>query len=178
MPLQAALLRGINVGSARRISMPELREALAAAGLAGARTYVQSGNIVLSSKLAPEQLAERIETVLTDKFGFDDVPVVVRTEDQLARIVKLDPLRAIVTADKLYQVSFLSGPPPPGLAERLAEAVQEPEAFVLDGREVYSWHPGGSQNSKLLRLLADRRLGIDATARNWRTVTTLYEMCG
>ena len=176
MPLQAALLRGINVGSARRISMPDLRDALAAAGLPGARTYVQSGNIVMASELSADRLAAAIDTVLAGKFGLSDVPVVIRTEDELARIVKLDPLRAVATADKLYQVSFLSEAPPSALAARLADAMSEPEQFVIDGREIYSWHPRGSQNSKLWRLLADRRLGVTATARNWTTVRTLLEM--
>ena len=47
------LLRGINLGSSRRVSMPELRAALADAGYDDVRTYVQSGNVVLGTDEAP-----------------------------------------------------------------------------------------------------------------------------
>jgi uncharacterized protein (DUF1697 family) len=50
-----------------------------------------------------------------------------------------------------------------------------PEQFVLEGRELYAWHPGGVQRSKLNKLLA-QRLGLTATARNWNTVTTLLAL--
>jgi uncharacterized protein (DUF1697 family) len=176
VPLQAALLRGINVGSARRIAMTQLRTELTNAGFEDVRTYAQSGNILLRSELAPDELATAIETLLTARFGFDDVPVVVRERDELRAIVKLDPLRPLVTADKLYQVSFLDREVPDELAERLNAALVEPEAMFVKGREIYTWHPGGSQNSKLWRLIADRKLGVTATARNWKTVTTLLGM--
>ena len=55
---RVALLRGINLGSTRRIPMPELRELFARAGFDDARTYVQSGNVVFSSD-APTVEPER-----------------------------------------------------------------------------------------------------------------------
>ena len=48
------LLRGINLGASRRVSMPELRAALADAGYEDVRTYVQSGNVVLGTEEAPD----------------------------------------------------------------------------------------------------------------------------
>ena len=46
---------------------------------------------------------------------------------------------------------------------------------MIEGREVYAWHPGGVQRSKVNKLLA-QRLGVTATARNWNTVTKLLEL--
>jgi uncharacterized protein (DUF1697 family) len=175
---QAALLRGINVGSHRRISMPALRDELARAGLAEVQTYVQSGNLVLDMDLSEAELAAAIEAVLSDSFGFADVPVIVRGRDELARIVGLDPLRAIVTEDKRYQVCFLSAAPAPKAVAELRRVDAAPEALHVDGREIYTWHPEGIQRSKLTPLLSDRRLGVTVTARNWRTVIALLEMMG
>jgi len=49
MSKRILLLRGINIGPNRRVAMPKLREALAAAGMKDVETYVQSGNVVVSS---------------------------------------------------------------------------------------------------------------------------------
>jgi len=172
------MLRGINVGSARRVGMPELRDALAEAGLAGARTYVQSGNIVVDTKLSPARFASAVEAVLQDPFELDDVPVIVRTRDQLERIVELDPLRDRATDDRLYQVSFLSDELSADVEALLMSQDHDPEALVIDGRELYSWHPGGVHSSKLARQLTDRKLGAVVTARNWKTVTALLALTG
>jgi uncharacterized protein (DUF1697 family) len=77
------LLRGINLGPNRRVAMPRLREVLEQAGFEDVRTYVQSGNIVLSSGDPSDAVAATCERVIAEEFGFD-VPVVVRTRDELA----------------------------------------------------------------------------------------------
>jgi uncharacterized protein (DUF1697 family) len=176
MPVQVAMLRGINVGRARRIAMPALRDALAEAGLPGARTYVQSGNVLIDSRLSPTSLATEVEAVLAGRFGFDDVPVLVRTRAELRSIVTLDPLRALVTEDKRYQVGFMSGELSADVEARLMSEELAPEAMFIDGREIYTWHPDGVHNSKLAKLLVDRKLGVTLTARNWTTVTTLLTL--
>jgi uncharacterized protein (DUF1697 family) len=173
-----ALLRGINVGGHRRIPMPDLRELLGSLGYEEVQTYVQSGNIVLRTELSPDQLGPALEGALAERFGFDDIPVIVRTHDELERIVALNPLGAIATEPKRHQVSFLSAAPAPEVVARLAEADVAPEALVIDGREIYTWHPDGIQRSKVASLLAEKRLGVISTARNWTTVCTLLRMAG
>jgi uncharacterized protein (DUF1697 family) len=169
------LLRGINLGPNRRVPMPELRELLSDAGFEDVRTYVQSGNIVLESKLSAPKVQARCQELISERFGFD-VPVVVRTRAQLAKVVKRDPLGEVVENPKRYQVSFLSARLDPKLVGRLNELAAESERFVADGRELYAWHPDGVARSKLWNELAGQRLGVTATARNWTTVTTLLEM--
>ena len=62
------------------------------------------------------------------------------------------------------------------LLAELAELAVAPERLVAIGRELYAWHPRGVARSKLWTRLADRRLGVPATARNWTTVTKLLEL--
>src|SRR5438093_552712 len=50
---QIVLLRGVNIGARNRIAMPKLRETLQAAGFADVATYLQSGNVVLTSDASP-----------------------------------------------------------------------------------------------------------------------------
>ncbi|MBV9839693.1 MAG: DUF1697 domain-containing protein, partial [Solirubrobacterales bacterium] len=104
---QVLLLRGINLGSTRRVAMPALRELLSDAGFDDVRTYVQSGNVVLSSDASPAQLARESERLIGERFGFE-VDVVVRTRDELAEVVRLNPLGEVAVNPKRYQVSFLS----------------------------------------------------------------------
>lgn len=171
MATHIVLLRGINLGSANRISMAPLREALTQAGFENVRTYVQSGNIVLDTD-APDP-AGRVETLLGERFDLR-VPVVSRSRDEIAAVVALNPLGHVATEPKRYQVSFLPAEPEPAVVEKVAALAADGEAVAAHGRELYAWHPNGVARSKLALGLADKKLG--ATARNWTTVTTLLEM--
>jgi uncharacterized protein (DUF1697 family) len=172
---QIVLLRGINLGPNRRVPMAELRALFADAGYGTVRTYVQSGNIVLDSDSEPAQLERETAELISERFGFD-VPVVVRTRDELAAVVARNPLRELVTEPRRYQVSFLSEPLGADTVKGLNGAVVEPEALFVDSREIYAWHPEGVARSKLWNTLAGTGLGVTATARNWTTVCTLLEM--
>ena len=174
MTAQIALLRGINVGAHNRIPMADLRALLAELGYPDARTLVQSGNIVLSADLSPDDLAAELERAITERFGVQ-TPVVVRTREELAAVVALDPLGDVAQEHKLYQVSFLSAEPDSEAVAKMAQDDFAPELFVHVGREIYAWHPRGIHNSRLARMLSDKRLGVVATARNWKTTTKLLE---
>jgi uncharacterized protein (DUF1697 family) len=171
------LLRGINLGSRNRVAMPKLREVLEDAGFEDVATYVQSGNVVLSSGRKNEDVVRECERLIEEHFGLE-IAVVARTRAQLAKVVERNPLGDVATNPKLYQVSFLAGRAPSGLRARLEGVRAEQESFAIHGREIYAWHPAGVARSKLWALLAGRDLGVTATARNWTTVTKLLELAG
>lgn len=169
------LLRGINLGPRNRVAMPALRELLAGAGFANVRTYVQSGNVVLETRRTPAAAAQACEELIAAELGLD-IAVVARTRDELAEVVRRDPLGDVADNPKGYQVSFLESELDPEVAERLGGLAAGGERMQLIGREIYAWHPGGVARSKLWAGLAGKGLGVKATARNWTTVTTLLEM--
>jgi uncharacterized protein (DUF1697 family) len=175
VPKQVVLLRGINIGPRNRIAMPKLREVLEGAGFEDVATYVQSGNVVLSSSKKSDAVARECERLIGEHFGLE-IDVVTRTRAQLAKVTERDPLGKVATNPKRYQVSFLAGRPPSGLRAKLERAKAEQEAFAIHGREIYAWHPEGVARSKLWALLAGKDLGVTATARNWTTVTKLLEL--
>ena len=177
MARQIALLRGINLGPRNRVSMPELRELLTGLGYGDVRTLLQSGNVVVDSDAPPDHLAGELEKAISSGLGVQSA-VVVRTRDELADVIARDPFGNLVTDPKRHQVTFLAEEPGPGLAERAEEVALPSERVVVDGREIYAWHPDGLARSKLAALLADKRLGVTATARNWNTVTKLFELAG
>ena len=155
--------------------MPELRAMLAAGGFADPRTYLQSGNVVLRSDAAPEVVASECERLVAAAFGLR-IDVVARTRDELAEVVRRDPLAGVASDPKRCQVSFLAHDLDPAVIGKLSSATVEPERFVVLGREIYAWHPDGIAQSRLWNLLAGQGLGVKATARNWTTVTTLLAM--
>ena len=169
------LLRGINVGAHNRISMPELRVALERAGFAHARTYMQSGNVVVSSDAPADELAARARRALAGGFGLD-VDVIVRTRDELAEVIARNPLGEVAVDPKRYQVSFLERELDAAVVRELSALAAASERFVAIGRELYAWHPDGVARSRLWARLAGRQLGVSATARNWTTVTNLLAM--
>jgi uncharacterized protein (DUF1697 family) len=172
------LLRGINLGSTNRVAMTALRQALEAAGYENVRTYVQSGNIVLDSTASPDAIADAIRALIAEQFGLE-IAVVARTRDELAEVVRRNPLADVATEPKRYQVSFLSAPPDPEVTGKLEALAAGSERVAVIEREVYAWHPEGVARSKLWNGLAAKGglgSGVTATARNWKTVTTLLEM--
>jgi uncharacterized protein (DUF1697 family) len=172
---QVLFLRGINLGSHKRISMPELRAVLDEAGFESVRTYVQSGNVVLSSGAPPDELGRECEALLAKQFGFD-VDIVVRTRDELAEIVRLNPLGEIALEPKRYQVTVLEHELDEEIATTLASLEVAPERLVYAGRELYTWHPDGIGRSRLWARVGGKRLGVVGTARNWTTVENLLAM--
>ena len=155
--------------------MPELRRLLTNAGFEDVRTYLQSGNVILSSDASPTQLARKCKRQIADGFGLD-VEVVVRTRNELARIVRRNPLAKVAVNPKRYQVTFLAAKLGAKALRELAELATEQEELVASGRELYAWHPDGVARSKLWARLASRDLGVAATSRNWTTVTKLLEL--
>ncbi len=175
MTRHIVLLRAVNIVRANRVPMPQLRAALEADGFGDVKTYVQSGNIVLTSKASPERVAQRVHALIKKKFGHD-IAVVVRSHAELNEIVKRNPLGKVARNPKRHLVTFLSGELPAAVKKKLSEVAGPEERFAVSGRQIYSWHPEGVGRSPLWERLGAKSLGVNATSRNWSTVTTLLAM--
>jgi uncharacterized protein (DUF1697 family) len=172
---QIVLLRGVNLGPSRRLSMADLRALLTGLGYDDAVTHLQSGNVVLTTGRTSAKLKRELEQQIGAELGLE-TEVFVRTRDELADVIARDPLHAVADNPSRYLVSFLAGAPKAEVVRELAGRDLAPERVAFDGREIYSWHPNGIHDSKLARLLATPHLGVSATARNWNTVTKLLAL--
>ena len=175
MARHVVLLRGINIGSRNRVSMPKLREALEEAGFTNVQTYLQSGNVVLESRAKPETVRRKVEQLIEEQFGLE-IAVVVRTKAELAAVAKRNPHARVAKDPKRYQVTFLAKKLPARAVKELEQAAAPDEHVVVAGREVYAWHAAGVARSKLWSKLAGQGLGVTATSRNWTTVEALLEL--
>jgi uncharacterized protein (DUF1697 family) len=173
----ALLLRGVNVGRARRVGMADLRELLTGDGYENVGTHLRSGNVVLDAKGSAAALARAVEPAIEKRFGFP-VAVIVRSRAEMRRVVARDPLGDIADDGSRYFVAFLAAPANPPLEDTLGAVDLGDERYVVDGTELYAWCPGGITNSPLFAALGKARGGPATTVRNWNTVQKLTTMLG
>jgi len=170
-----ALLRGVNLGSRSRLAMADLRAVLEDLGATDVRTYLQSGNAVFRSDRKGADLATGIAGGIRRSVGLD-IAVMVRTEKQLRDLVAKNPFAGPKADPKTLHVTFLGAKPDAKRVRELRGGSFEPERFELVGRDVYLETPNGYGRAKLNNATLERRLGVAATTRNWRTATALAEL--
>jgi uncharacterized protein (DUF1697 family) len=177
--VHVALVRGINVGKNNRLPMATLREVIGDLGYTDVRTHLNSGNAVftVSGSQTPATVARKLEGTLLDETGLK-LRVVVRSAKELADVVARNPFAAEATDPARFLVAFLAEPVPAGRLRDVDADALAPERFNLARRELYLWLPGGLQNSPMMKVLTDQKLGVATTARNWNTVTKLLELAG
>ena len=169
------LLRAVNVGGRNSAPMARVRAAVERTGARDVRTYVQSGNVLFASSLRSEaKVVDAVATALATELGFA-VGVVVRSAAAIAAAVDANPFVGHDRDRARLAVMFLAGEPAPGVVAPGLQTVAS-EEYALVGRELYLHAPDGLGRSKLTTVLSERRLGVVATTRNWRTVTTLAAM--
>jgi uncharacterized protein (DUF1697 family) len=175
VPTWVALLRAVNLGARNKVSMPKLREVLTEAGFADVQTYVNSGNVVLGSTLrSPAKVGQQVHDLIAQHFDVD-TPVIMRTGAQLAAVLDWNPFPAAARErPKLVAVLHLSGEPEAAAVETfLAGDYQEVQVAHRGEEVVIDWVDSYGRPKVDTALT---KLGVHATARNWRTLTALVEM--
>lgn len=177
MATWVCLLRAVNIGAHNKVPMPALRKALEVDGFFDVRTHLQSGNVVLrSSHSNGQQVANRVTMLVQEEFGVD-APVVVRTPAELARAVTHNPFpEAGRERPNLLHVVFLAGTPDAQSVAALSGHQLARDSCRVDGDHLYVDYRNGVHNSRLTAPFLARLLGVDGTARNWRTVVALEEL--
>jgi uncharacterized protein (DUF1697 family) len=172
-----SMLRGVNVGSHKRMKMEALRSVCESLGLQNPQTYLQSGNVVFEARERDlASLAGRIENAIEQHFQFRS-DVIIRTLPELRSIIKRNPFAARTGIDpsKLV-VTFLARDCGKEAQQNLLDIKTDSEEIRVDGRELYIYFPGGMGRSKLSPALIEKKLKTTGTGRNWNTVTNLLAM--
>jgi len=167
-----ALMRGINVGRARRVAMADLRALVEDLGFGEVRTLLNSGNVVFSGPdAAAADIAARIEDALAARLGVV-ARVTVLSAAELAEAVAGNALAATTDNPSRQLVAFLADPADRPRLEPLEKRDWAREALVLGARVAYLWCPDGVIASRLAKAV-DGALGDAVTSRNWATVLKL-----
>jgi uncharacterized protein (DUF1697 family) len=168
-----ALLRGINVGRNKQLPMADLRQLLTELGYTDVRTHLRSGNAVFQAPGRTATVGRDIEAAIAERFGFE-VKVVLRTRAELAEVIAANTMPTIDGA-KLH-VAFLDTAPAAASVLDVDPAQYLPEQFQVGKRELYLWCANGVIESKIMKVLSEKRLQRVMTARNWNTVQKLLEL--
>ncbi|MGR6317580.1 DUF1697 domain-containing protein [Micromonospora soli] len=176
MARYAALLRGVNVGTTR-LAMTDLRRLVEDLGHENVKTYLQSGNVVFTSPPTKDEiLAEGIARKLTDELGLR-VPVLVRGGGELAAIADASPYAGKQDDQTRVLVAFLSAKPTAARVKDLAVPPGENIEYEVIGREIHLHFPdGGYGRTKFTNAYLEKKLGVVATTRNWKSVLALRDL--
>jgi uncharacterized protein (DUF1697 family) len=175
VPTYIALLRGINVGVAKRVPMETLRVILADLGYESIVTLLNSGNAVFRSSAATSsKLAEIIAVALEQHFGFE-IPVTVKSLKEFDLIVAENKIDVKPEEQSRFFVVFTQSLSAlPLLVVNTALVTQE-EKFVVGKNAAYFLCAGSILESKAGTALLSKS-GKVITTRNWGTVLKLQSL--
>lgn len=167
-----ALLRGVNVGGAKRVPMADWRALLGALGYGGVQTLLNSGNAVFeSSGRSTAAHASRIQAAVAETLRVD-VPVIVKSAKDWAAIEAGNSLATSAADPSRLLVAFTGEPSALHGLAALQPLVSAPEQWLLGAHALYLWCPNGVLQSKAAEALLGK-VGKAVTTRNWATVTKI-----
>ena len=170
-----ALLRGINVGKAKRVAMADLRALMEGLGYRNVRTLLNSGNAVFDARAGtPAAHAKRLRAAVLDATGVD-CEVIVKSAADLAAALAEHPLRRHADDAARLLVMFTQEASSLALLEPLEQADWAPEAFAVGGHAAWLWCAGGVIESRIAKAVG-KLLKERGTARNWATVEKLQAL--
>lgn len=171
-----AMLRGVNVSGHNRISMTDLRAMFLTLPAENVRTYAQSGNVVFNSSFeSPLELVEAIEDGISTVLGLS-VKALLRTKEELEQVILGNPFLGDGRDRATLHVTFSAEVPRLDRVLALSATRFAPDEFRVLGREIYLRCPNGYGRTKLNNAFLEKKLGVVATTRNWKTVTALAEL--
>ncbi len=171
-PTHVALLRGINVGKAKRIAMADLRDIIEELGYGDVRTLPNSGNVVSrGGGAAGRNAAGRIEEALVARLGITSRVIVLSTAEVVTAI-EANPLATIATDPSRLIIWVLAKPADRAKLLPLTRTDWAPDRFAVGRRVGYAWYAKGMLASRLPDAVS-RAVGDAVTARNLATMTKI-----
>jgi len=177
MERYATILRGINVSGQKKIRMADLSKLYESLGFTNVRTYIQSGNVVFESVPGkPDKLAHDIEQAIRKEYGFD-VPVLVRARAEIRASIRANPFLKAAGIDitKLH-LTFLEHAPEKSVVRTFDPGPLGQDRYSIKDTNVFLYCPGGYGKTRLSNTFLEKRLGVRATTRNWKTVNVLNDL--
>jgi len=174
MKTYIALLRGINVGGHKKVPMAELRALLSKSRLENVQTYIQSGNVIFQSNESVKHVLEdSIHNAIKDHFGFE-VPVLVRNRAEIKTIFNNCPFPEEKKVNSYF--TMLSEIPNKDLVDEASQKIYPNEAYIILKDCIYFFCATGYGNAKFNLNFFERKLKVNATSRNYKTMVKLLSL--
>ena len=170
-----ALLRGVNVSGQKIIKMEGLRKHFDDLGYRNVQTYIQSGNVVFESKKGRNQgFEEQIQNKIRKEYTFD-VVVILKTPEEIEKIISKNPFDDNVDQKKLY-VTILTAKPVTTDIKELNNHKNKADKFIVKEDVIYILYDEGAGKSDFSNNFIEKKLHLSATTRNWNTMNKLLAM--
>jgi uncharacterized protein (DUF1697 family) len=170
-----ALFRGINVGGRNKLRMADLKAVLETLPLQEIQTYIQSGNVVFQTEEADRRgLAIRITEAIQAEFGFSP-ELLILSKEEFSAALRNNPFPEAEAEPKTLHLYFLANQPQNPDFNTLNRLRADSEGYRLIDKTFYLHAPDGIGRSKLAAQV-EKSLGVNATARNWRTASKIAEI--
>lgn len=172
------LLRGINVGGRNKVPMKALKAHLEDLGYEQVQTYIASGNVLLESDDAPEDIGPAIEDALSERFALDDelIRVLVLSSRQVEEVVARKPdgfgeRPDLYHSDAIFLIDVDAAEVMPVFNPR--EGVDA--VWPGDG-VIYSQRLSAERTKSRLSAIAASPLYKSMTIRSWNTTGKLWNL--
>jgi uncharacterized protein (DUF1697 family) len=179
MPTYVILLRAVNLAGHGKLPMADFRRMLTGLGYEKVETYIQSGNAVVDAKGSAAKVAQAVAAGLEKLMGAP-CGVVVRTHEQMDRVLRENPFAVEAVDGARVHVAFLAGLAGPNAEAGLDRIVtmypKRRDKYHLAGDALYLHLPDGAAETKFTGKALDKAIGVMGTARNWNTVLKLHAM--
>ncbi|MGZ6954327.1 MAG: DUF1697 domain-containing protein [Acidimicrobiia bacterium] len=172
MTAYVALLRGVNVGG-RTLPMAVLRACAEECGFDRVSTFIQSGNVLFTTRLGAPKVASRLHDAIVEASGID-TQIALRTPRQMDALVAANPFVERADDPTKVSVAFLFPDTKPTLGA-VDPAVYAPDEVAVVGENAYLHTPNGMGRTTLVPAVM-KRLGLHGTVRNWRSTLKLHEL--
>ncbi len=167
-------LRAVNVSGKNIIRMQELKAALQAAGFEGVQTYIQSGNIVLKSRLKTPGVTQQIKALIAAEFKLD-IEVFVKSREHVQQALDHCPYGPECPPNRVF-ITFLDRKPDAALLGALQAVDHKEEVFALWEDVLYFYLPEGMAKAKMGNPYFESKLKLKATGRNVNTVNKMLQL--
>lgn len=174
MKTYLALLRGVNVGGHKKLPMAELKQILTPE-FTTVKTYIQSGNIIITSdRHDAGSIGRIIAELIKINYGWE-VHVMMLSAERVRDILLANPFIINKPLDK-YHITVLSRLPDAESLAALRKKDFSPVKFAIEGDVIYTFTPDGQRNSKFTSAVIERELNCSSTTRNLRSFTKLAQL--
>ena len=171
------LIRGINVGTAKRVAMADLRAWVTQLGFEDVSTLLNSGNVVFSRPgSSTRSPAPELERASAARAGFS-AAVVALSAGELDTVVRENALVLPSRDASRLQMAAVRNPADLRRLAPLATDKWGAEILACGTVAAYLWCPDGVAKSPLVQVVS-KVLGDAVTMRNWATVLRLHAAAG
>ena len=174
MKTYIVLLRGVNVSGKNIVKMAVLKTVLIDNILKNVTTYIQSGNIILSSDFEKDAVATKVQQLINDHFQLQ-IAVFCLDLQEMETALQNNPFTDNIEPNKLF-FTFLKEEPAVDLLADLEKIDFATDQFKVIDKVLYFYLPNGMSNSKLNNNFFEKKLKVTATGRNLNTIHKLIDL--